>query len=142
MAKVIEIDPLVPTLYHFVYVDILGVIALEQEKVTEIMTELEKLFSGGGPILHEVSVLMGRQEVLGNSIDCSRQATLLTSKRFTACTNQFQPCYAVSERQALCWRLSLDTALVALRLTGGCFPFVSCFIHRDKNIIHIRMSCL
>ena len=64
------------------YVDNLGVIALEQEKVTDIMTDLEQLFSGGGLALHEVSVKSGRREVLGDSIDCSRQAALLTSKRF------------------------------------------------------------
>ena len=103
MAKVAQIDPLVPTLYHFVYVDHLGVVALEQEKVTEIMAELEQLFSGGGLALHEVSVGSGSQEVLGNSIDCSQQATLLTSKLFTASTNPFQLCYAVREQRALCW---------------------------------------
>ena len=47
MDKVVEIYPLVPTLYHLVYVDNFGVIALEQEKVTEIMAKLEQLFSGG-----------------------------------------------------------------------------------------------
>ena len=31
IAKVVEIYPLVATLYHFVYVDNLGVVALEQE---------------------------------------------------------------------------------------------------------------
>ena len=81
MAKVIGIDPHVPTLYHFVYVDYLGIIALEQEKVTETMAELEQLFSGGGLALHEVSAGTERQEVCGNSRDCSRQAILLTSKR-------------------------------------------------------------
>ena len=30
MATVVEIDPLVPTLYHFVYVDNLGEITLQQ----------------------------------------------------------------------------------------------------------------
>ena len=74
MAKVIEIDSHVPTLYHFVYVDNLGVIALEQEKASGIMAELEQFFSGGSLALHEVSVGTGRQEVLGSSIDCLRQA--------------------------------------------------------------------
>ena len=45
------------------------------------MAELEQLFSRGGLALHEVSVGSGRQEVLGNSMNCSRQATWLTSKR-------------------------------------------------------------
>ena len=47
MAKVIEIYLHVPTLYHFVYVDYLGIIALEQETVKETMAELEQLFCGG-----------------------------------------------------------------------------------------------
>ena len=46
------------------------------------MAELEQLFSGGGLDLHELLVESGRQKVLGTSIDCSRQAHLLTSKRF------------------------------------------------------------
>ena len=48
MAKVVEVDPHVPTLYRFVHVDNLGEIALEQEKRTDIMAELEQLFSAGG----------------------------------------------------------------------------------------------
>ena len=82
MAKVVEIYPLVSTLHHFVHLDNLGVIALEQEKVTEIMAEFEQFFSGGGRALQEVSVGTGKQQVLGTNLDCSRQATLLTSKRF------------------------------------------------------------
>ena len=58
------------------------VIALEQEKVSEIMAELEQFFSGAGLALQEVSLGTRRQEVWGNSIDCSRQATLLKSKPF------------------------------------------------------------
>ena len=70
MGKVVEFYPLVPALYHVVHVDNLGVAALEQEKVTDIMAELEQLLSGGGLALHEVSVGSGRQEVSGNSIAC------------------------------------------------------------------------
>ena len=80
MAKVVELDRFVPALYHVVYVDHLGVVALEQEKVTDIMAELEQLFSGGGLALHEVLSGSGGQEVLGSIIDGSRQATVLTSK--------------------------------------------------------------
>ena len=32
MAKIIEIDPHVSALYHFVFVDYLGIIALEQRR--------------------------------------------------------------------------------------------------------------
>ena len=68
MAKVVEIDPHNPALFHFVCVGNLGVVALEQEKVTSVMAELEQLFSCGGLALHEVSVGTGRQEVLGQTL--------------------------------------------------------------------------
>ena len=82
IAKIVEIDAIVSNLFHVVHVDNLGFIASEQEKVIVVMTELEQLFSGGGLALHEVSVGTGKQEVLGTNLDCSRQATLLTSRRF------------------------------------------------------------
>ena len=68
MAKVFEIDPHNQTLYHCVHVDKLGVIALEQEKVTNVMAELEQFFSGGGLALHEISVGRGRQGVLEQTL--------------------------------------------------------------------------
>ena len=49
IAKIDEIDPLVSNLFHIVHVDNLGVIALEEAQVIVVMTELEQLFSGGGP---------------------------------------------------------------------------------------------
>ena len=70
IAKIVQIDPHVSNLFHFVHVDNLGAIALEEAKVIVVMTELEQLFSGGGLALHQVSVGTGKQQVLGTSLDC------------------------------------------------------------------------
>ena len=70
-------------LYHFVYADNLGVLALREQTQVEIaMTYLECLFTSGGFSLHERSVGTGKQETLGTALDCHRHTTALTGKRF------------------------------------------------------------
>ena len=94
------------SLFHFVYVDNLGVLALRQEQVENVMEDLECLFSGGGLSLHEKSVGTDRQESLGTSLDCRRQVTALTVKRF--------------------WRLykSISAILRRKKISGMCLEIV------------------
>ena len=75
-------DPRSPELHYFVYVDNLGVLAMEESQALAVMGDIDSLFPERGLLLHEASCGSGRRESLGTILDCARHATMLSPKRF------------------------------------------------------------
>ena len=62
MAKTIVIDPHDPTLHHVVYGDNINAVALEDDRVANVMAELESLFTvGASPFVRSPAVLANKK---------------------------------------------------------------------------------
>ena len=62
ITNVLLFDPRSPDLHHFVYVDNLGVLAMDESKALAVMGDLDSLFPERGLLLHEASCGSGRRE--------------------------------------------------------------------------------
>ena len=80
------------SLYHFVYVDHLGVLALREKQVEIAMTDLECLFKNGGLSLHERSVGSGKQETLGPRLIAIGTRRRCSANNLGGCIKLLAPC--------------------------------------------------
>ena len=66
---------------YYVYVDNLGVLGVDKERVERAMTELQDIFNGLGLELHGSEINSGSVEALGCCIDGVRQQSRITTSR-------------------------------------------------------------
>ena len=60
--KSVFVDPRSPELHHFVYMDNLGVFAMDESQALAVMGDLDSLFPERGLLLHEAACGSGRRE--------------------------------------------------------------------------------